>query len=101
MTYALTPLDQVRLDLALDWHVRLEGEEATAEDWLSFMAWLEADSRNRLVFDDVDALAGEAAVAATAMRRPSTRRNASMSMALAAACWLRAPASRALTLRQA
>ncbi len=64
MTDALTPLDHERLDTALDWHVRLAGE-ATEEEWQAFTVWLETDPRNRRVFDDVDALAAEAAAAAS------------------------------------
>lgn len=67
MTGTPTALDQsllaqARLDAALDWHVRLDGEPS-AQDWQDFTAWLESDPAHRTVFDEVDALSADAAAA--------------------------------------
>lgn len=65
-----TASTQDHRDAALDWHVRLDGAP-TREDWQAFTAWLEADPRHRLAFDDVDVLAADAAAAAAALPQVS------------------------------
>lgn len=49
-----------RLNTAAAWHARMEGGASAPEDWDAFTAWLEADTRNRIAFDAVDAAASEA-----------------------------------------
>ena len=55
MTGPQSSLNDDRLEAALAWHVRIEGD-VPEETWLGFAAWLEADQGNRLAFDKVDAI---------------------------------------------
>jgi len=52
-----TASETERLQTAAGWHARLE---TGADEWEAFTVWLEADPRNRIAFDAVDAAASEA-----------------------------------------
>ncbi|HTQ15488.1 MAG TPA: FecR domain-containing protein [Rhizomicrobium sp.] len=43
-----------KLDEAVEWHVRLDSDEAGEAAWLAFTAWLEADPANRAAFERVE-----------------------------------------------
>ena len=43
-----------RIDDAADWHARLQSDDAGAEVWAEFTAWLEADPLNRLAYDRIE-----------------------------------------------
>jgi transmembrane sensor len=60
--------EDLRLEAAAAWHVRLAGDVGE-KDWVAFTAWLEADPRNRQAFDAVDAVS--AAVVANIPAGPS------------------------------
>ncbi len=61
VTSSAFPLpDNERLEAAATWHARLS-ENRDHSEWQAFTAWLEADPRNRIAFDAVDAVAAEVA----------------------------------------
>lgn len=60
-----------RLHTAAAWHARLETGADGDEAWEAFTAWLEADPRNRIAFDAVDA-AASAAVELLSLNRELT-----------------------------
>lgn len=45
--------DEVRVDEAVGWHVRLSNPSAPAADWSAFTGWLEADPANAEAYDAV------------------------------------------------
>ncbi|NQE60738.1 FecR domain-containing protein [Caulobacter sp. RHG1] len=51
---ATPALDPVHREAAVEWFIRLQGEPEV-EDWTAFQAWLEADERHRLAYDEVEA----------------------------------------------
>ena len=53
------PDDQAYWDEATAWHARLKDDAASEQDWLAFTAWLEADPKNRLVYDQVEEISNE------------------------------------------
>ncbi len=57
---ATSSLDGERLEAAAAWHARMS-EDQEPRVWEDFTAWLEADARNRIAFDAVDAVAAEVA----------------------------------------
>lgn len=53
------PDDQAYWDEATAWHARLNDGEASEQDWLAFTEWLEADPKNRQVYDQVEDMSDE------------------------------------------
>lgn len=48
--------DEAALEAAAAWHVRLQREDATGDDWLAFEAWLAAAPVHALAYDQVERL---------------------------------------------
>ncbi len=55
MTDSSVTTETERFEAALGWHVRPEGD-AEDEAWPAFTQWLEADPRNRVTFNQIDAM---------------------------------------------
>ncbi|MFT4254495.1 MAG: FecR domain-containing protein, partial [Caulobacter sp.] len=78
-------LSRRNMDEAVDWLVRLQGETVTADDWLAFDAWLNAEPENGEAYDlaaaedealkllDASQVAEPAAVVTPLRPRPARR----------------------------
>src|SRR4051812_13395506 len=61
------PIDERVAEAASTWFVRLQADEATAEDWLAFEAGLAADPANASAYARVESLSAELDVNAAAL----------------------------------
>jgi transmembrane sensor len=59
--------DDVRLNAAAVWYLRLQSDGESESVWTDFAAWLEADSANRVAFDRVETLYSDLDEAAPAL----------------------------------
>lgn len=61
--------NEAALDAAATWLVRLQGQDATGDDWLAFEAWLAAAPAHAKAYDQVERLSLELDADAAALRR--------------------------------
>jgi len=50
------PTHETPRDAAVAWHVRLQSDAATGDDWLAFEDWLSAAPEHQAAYDEVEAL---------------------------------------------
>jgi len=60
--------NEAALEAAAEWLVRLQGEDATGDDWLAFEAWLAASPTHAEAYDQVEQLSLELDAEAPALR---------------------------------
>ena len=55
-TSPLSPAHLDVMDMAIEWHCRLSGDETTVEDWLAFEQWLAESNEHANAAQRLDGL---------------------------------------------